>query len=186
MARPCQRCGQPVRRAVREPEHRQVASTRWPPAGLAPHRLEFEITESVLLQDESTKLATLHQLAGRRGSDSDGRFRHRLFFAQPICAAFRSTRSRSITALSTGCRRAATPLRSSRRSPRWRTASSSRSPPKASRPNSNCRRCVSSAVRKSRAISSASRGRWLSWCRCSIRERARKSSGWRSAKAAGR
>jgi len=42
----------------------QIALSALAASGLAPDRLDLEITESVLLQDESNTLATLHQLRG--------------------------------------------------------------------------------------------------------------------------
>jgi diguanylate cyclase (GGDEF)-like protein len=42
----------------------QIALSSLASAGLAPSRLDLEITESVLLQDEANTLATLHQLRG--------------------------------------------------------------------------------------------------------------------------
>ena len=42
----------------------QVALSALAASGLAPSRLDLEITESVLLQDEANTLATLHQLRG--------------------------------------------------------------------------------------------------------------------------
>ena len=42
----------------------QVALSALASSGLAPSRLDLEITESVLLQDEANTLATLHQLRG--------------------------------------------------------------------------------------------------------------------------
>ena len=45
-------------------------------------RLELEITESVLLQDNEATLATLHQLRALGVRIAHGRFRHRLFLAQ--------------------------------------------------------------------------------------------------------
>ena len=47
-------------------------------AGLAPARLELEITETVLLRDGEATLATLRRAAGAGGADRDGRLRHRL------------------------------------------------------------------------------------------------------------
>ena len=51
-------------------------------ASLAPHRLEIEITESVLMQSNDTTLRRLHQLRELGVRICDGRFRHRLFLAQ--------------------------------------------------------------------------------------------------------
>jgi diguanylate cyclase (GGDEF)-like protein len=42
----------------------QIALSALAASGLAPNRLDLEITESVLLQDEANTLATLHQLRG--------------------------------------------------------------------------------------------------------------------------
>jgi EAL domain-containing protein (putative c-di-GMP-specific phosphodiesterase class I) len=42
----------------------QIALSALASSGLAPSRLDLEITESVLLQDEANTLATLHQLRG--------------------------------------------------------------------------------------------------------------------------
>jgi len=50
-------------------------------SGLAPTRLEIEITETVLLHNRDTTLAVLHQLRGARRSDRHGRLRHRLLIA---------------------------------------------------------------------------------------------------------
>ena len=50
--------------------------------GLAAERLELEITEGVLMVDETRTLATLNELRGLRCSHLDGRFRHRLLVAQ--------------------------------------------------------------------------------------------------------
>ena len=75
--------GQPVAGAV------PAVAICWTPcadgagrSGLAPNRLELEITESVLLQNSDDRLATLHQLARAGRAHRDGRFRHRLFVAQ--------------------------------------------------------------------------------------------------------
>ena len=51
-------------------------------SGLAASRLELEITESVLLQDDRAVLDTLHQIPRARRADLHGRFRHRLFVAE--------------------------------------------------------------------------------------------------------
>ena len=51
-------------------------------ANLAPHRLELEITESVLMQSNETTLRRLASAARARRAHLDGRFRHRLFVAQ--------------------------------------------------------------------------------------------------------
>ena len=40
--------------------------------GLAPHRLELEITEGVMLNDQSRALAILRRIEGARGQDRDG------------------------------------------------------------------------------------------------------------------
>ena len=48
---------------------------------LTPDRLELEITESALLQDNSATLATLHRLRKLGVKHRHGRFRHRLFLA---------------------------------------------------------------------------------------------------------
>ena len=64
--------------------------------GLAPDRLELEITESVLIDDLSRVIGDVApaQSAGRE--DGDGRLRHGLFVAVVAASRFRSTRSRSI------------------------------------------------------------------------------------------
>ena len=51
-------------------------------ASLAPHRLELEITESVLMQSNETTIQRLHQLRAAWRAHLDGRFRHRLFVAE--------------------------------------------------------------------------------------------------------
>ena len=51
-------------------------------SGLAPERLELEITESILLQDSEATLATLYPAARARRAHRHGRLRHGLFLAQ--------------------------------------------------------------------------------------------------------
>ena len=63
MAGAGQRRGQPVGGAVQGAQSRRRSrSSALAASGLAPARLDLEITESVLLQDEASTLATLHQL----------------------------------------------------------------------------------------------------------------------------
>ena len=47
--------------------------------GLAPHRLELEIVETLLLDNTEATMATLRRAQGHGRIDRDGRFRHRLF-----------------------------------------------------------------------------------------------------------
>ena len=65
----------------RSPGLMQVIVSALAASGLAPTRLEIEITETVLLHNKEATLAVLHQLRGARDPDRDGRFRHRLFVA---------------------------------------------------------------------------------------------------------
>ena len=51
-------------------------------AGLPPARLELEITESVLLQDDAGERRHAAPAARPRRADRDGRFRHRLLLAR--------------------------------------------------------------------------------------------------------
>ena len=50
-------------------------------SGIAPERLELEITETVLLRSNQATLSVLHAIAGKWRAHRDGRFRHRLFVA---------------------------------------------------------------------------------------------------------
>ena len=51
-------------------------------SGLSAGRLELEITEMVLMQENEGAIATLHQLRDLGIKNRDGRFRHRLFFTR--------------------------------------------------------------------------------------------------------
>ena len=62
MAGPRQGRGQPVAGAVQEPEARATVVAALAASGLTPSRLELEITESVLMQNDEATLAMLHQL----------------------------------------------------------------------------------------------------------------------------
>ncbi|MGN8548662.1 putative bifunctional diguanylate cyclase/phosphodiesterase [Bradyrhizobium sp. 13971] len=64
-------------------------------SGLPARRLELEITELVFLAETEAQPRDPASAARARRQHLDGRFRHRLFLAEAICAASRSTRSRS-------------------------------------------------------------------------------------------
>ena len=64
-------------------------------SGLAPHRLEIEITERIIHGGHRAHAVDPAPAQGYRRVHRDGRFRHRLFVAQLSAAASRSTRSRS-------------------------------------------------------------------------------------------
>ena len=70
--------------AVQFKSHNLVAATvaALRESGLPADRLEFEITETVMLNDTDATLATLHQLPGNGHQHRDGRLRHRLFVAE--------------------------------------------------------------------------------------------------------
>ena len=90
------RRGQPLGGAVQEQaalRDRGRACSR--ETGLPPTRLELEITESLLLDDNEHDAADAAPAAGARRPHLDGRFRHRLFVAELPAQRSRSTRSRS-------------------------------------------------------------------------------------------
>ena len=72
----CRRCSSAIRR------WRCRWCRRSAQSGLPASRLELEITETVLLQDDRAVLDALHQLRELGVRISHGRFRHRLFLAE--------------------------------------------------------------------------------------------------------
>jgi diguanylate cyclase (GGDEF)-like protein len=96
----------------RSPGLMQVIVSALAASGLAPTRLEIEITESVLASQQGGHACGAASVAGARDPDRDGRFRHRIFVADVSAELSRSTRSRST-------------VPSSRTSPRIRARSTS-------------------------------------------------------------
>ena len=62
LAGPPDGCGEPVAGAILGGHHQYIVTTALKEAGLAPHRLELEITETVLLGNTETILAELQTL----------------------------------------------------------------------------------------------------------------------------
>ena len=107
---PDQGRGQPVGRcSSRAAIWSRRSSSALAASGLPAQRLELEITESVLLQNNDATLATLHQLRDARRAHRHGRFRHRLFLAQlPAQFPVRQDQDRPLLRRATFGRRART------------------------------------------------------------------------------
>ena len=73
-------------RSLRRNLTRPACCKHWPQSRLPPNRLELEIAETVLLQDNQNTLALLHQLRQLGVAHRHGRFRHRLCSLSAICA----------------------------------------------------------------------------------------------------
>ena len=60
----------------------EIVQRALPKSGLAPHRLEIEITERIIMEDTERTLSNLAQAEGARRAHRHGRLRHRLLVAQ--------------------------------------------------------------------------------------------------------
>ena len=82
LARPHEDRGQPFAGPVQNRNLVQMVFNALTSSGLPGRRLELEITELALLQNNETTLAAVHQLRALWRADFDGRFRHRLLLVE--------------------------------------------------------------------------------------------------------
>ena len=125
--------------------------------GLAPERLELEITEGVLIGDLDAGNRDLAPAEGARRARSPWTISAPAIPRCPICSRSRSTRSRSTRASSASSTRTRNRRRSFARSSVSPAVCRCRSSPKASRPRSSSPSSRPKPAMKSRDISSAAR-----------------------------
>ena len=111
--------GQPLADAVQEPQSgADRGRWRWRTPGCPRAGSSSRSPSRVFLQDNDDDARDPARAAQPRRAHRDGRFRHRLFVARAICAASRSTRSRSTESSCATSRPASTARRSCIRSRR--------------------------------------------------------------------
>ena len=125
----------PVRRSGAADDRRRARS---PSPGIAPSRLELEITEGVFLDEGDVDRRDVRDAEGARRPPRARRFRHRLFLARlSEEGAVRQDQDRpELRARRRRSPATATP-RSSARSSRWPRRSAWTRPPRASRPRTS-------------------------------------------------
>ena len=138
-------------------------------AGLPARRLEVEITESVLMHNTETTIATLHRLRELGVQHLDGRFRHRLFVAELSAQIpVRQDQDRPLVHLGPAGRQRFHRDRAGGRGARGQPQHDGDRRRRRDRGAAGDRSARSAASR-CRAICSAGRCRWRRSCRCSSR-----------------